>query len=163
MPNTEPKFMRIDARMVHGQIVVTFGGTYNVRHILVVDGPVARDPFMRKFLSGTKLKGMRVHVLSPQEAWDKWAADDFAYKGGVMIIFPSVKSAHELFALGFPMRELCVGNQPGGQGRRLIATNVYLTEDEVALLGEMNDSGVRVYAQVLPSDPGAEFKDFPKA
>ena len=34
---------------------------------------------------------------------------------------------------------------------------------DTCVLGEMNDSGVRVYAQVLPSDPGAEFKDFPKA
>ncbi|MFR1599631.1 MAG: PTS sugar transporter subunit IIB, partial [Coprobacillus cateniformis] len=52
------KFIRIDDRLIHGQVVTAWIKTYQAKKILIVDDIVAKDDFLKNVLKMVKPSGV---------------------------------------------------------------------------------------------------------
>lgn len=160
MANANVRFMRIDTRMVHGQIIVRWTTVAHCKHVMIVDKQLDDDPFMSSFYKKASQKGVRIDVTSPEGAKKAWDEGDFGPEGeNVLVVFKNVSNAYETWRQGFPMESIDLGNQVDIVGRKRISRDVYLSEDDFNKLKAMNDGGVRVYMQVLPEDDPVELND----
>lgn len=143
------KMVRIDYRMVHGQIVAKWIKFRPVDRLILANNQLAEDDFM----------GDIYRMAVPQQQVDIVKLEDVkksldAKNDKVMLIFKDVDSAYKVWKEGFSLPELNVGAVQNGPGRKTVIQGVALSPEEFKLLKEMQDSGVNVFLQPIPeTDP----------
>ena len=158
MANCNVQFMRIDTRMVHGQIVTKWATVNKCKYVIIVDNALAADPFMSNFYKNAAQKGIKIDVCDPIKAAKQWSEGKFGpSERNVMLVFKDATNAYNLWKEGFPVQEIDLGNQVASHGKKQISREVFLSEDEFNKLKEMHEGGVRVYMQVIPEDTPIEF------
>ena len=138
------KMVRIDYRMIHGQIVAKWIKFRPVDRLILADDELVDDPFMgdiykmavpQKEVDIVKLAGI-------QAVLDK--KDDT-----VMVIFKNVKSAYTAIKRGLTLPELNVGAVQNAEDRKPVSQGISLSKDEYVMLKELRDSGLNVYLQQI--------------
>ncbi len=150
---TEIVWARIDTRIIHGQIVVKWSKKVGCTSVVVVDKNLAADPFMANFYKMSAPKGFDVTMVTAEKAKEMWDTDGFN-TAKTMIICKDAANLYELWKTGFPLPLVNIGNQVSAPGKTQITTEVFLSPEEFGKLKEINDSGVRVFMQIIPEyDP----------
>ncbi len=146
---------RVDERLVHGQIMTSWAKRLQLKRIVVVDDAVAKDDFMCAVLSMSAPAGVAIDILSVADAAEKVKGDAGDEK--TMLLFKGPAAALELARAlaGTPqaLRELNLGNLGSGPGRTELTKRVFLSAEERGQVRELQGLGVRVYLQMLYTDP----------
>ena len=59
---------RVDERLVHGQVIASWSKILSIRQILVIDDQLAKDSFMGTVLAMAAPSGVKVELVSVDEA-----------------------------------------------------------------------------------------------
>ena len=140
--------IRVDDRLIHGQVVFGWTQTLGIQQILVADDATAANPTQRDLLLLAVPPGVVGDVLSIEDSAAAIAASSSRVPTLVL-----VKGPRELLALkdaGVPMSEVNVGNVHTGAGRRRLTKEVHATDDEIAIWRELAAQGVRLEALWMP-------------
>lgn len=141
------KMVRIDYRLIHGQVVAKWIKFRPVNRLIVADDELLKDEFMcdiyKMAAPGNEVEIVAVDDL--QEALDR--KDD-----QVMVIFRDVVNAKRAFDATVSLAELNVGAVPSAKDRHSVTQGVALSKDEFDLLMEMKNKGVDVYIQPIPEN-----------
>ena len=143
------KMVRIDYRMIHGQIVAKWIKFRPVDRLILADDELVDDPFMGDiYKMAVPQKEVDIVKLADiQAVLDK--KDDT-----VMVIFKNVKSAYTAIKRGLTLPELNVGAVQNAEDRKPVSQGISLSKDEYVMLKELRDSGLNVYLQPIPeNDP----------
>jgi len=141
--------VRVDARMVHGQVATNWVGFTHANRIIIIDNAVAADPFMSQVMQMAAPSQTTLDVYTVEKAVEEWKRNEFGNGGPVMIIFKTISTAYEAYRQGFGFGELMVGGVPSGQGRVKVHGPVHISEEEAVQLNELSESGVYVYFKVV--------------
>ena len=60
--------IRIDERLIHGQVATLWQGSWNCNRIMVIDTKSANDPMLKSVLKIACPTGVRLSVLEPDTA-----------------------------------------------------------------------------------------------
>lgn len=143
------KMVRIDYRMVHGQIVAKWIKFRPVDRLVLADDALVDDPFMGDIykMAVPDRDVDIVKLVDVQAAIDR--RDDT-----VLLIFKDVDSAYQAFKNGLKLPELNAGAIQNAAKRKSVLQGVALSPEEYDKLKEMKDSGVNVFMQPIPeNDP----------
>lgn len=140
--------IRVDDRLIHGQVVFGWTQALGIQQILVADDATAANPSQRDLLLLAVPAGVVADVLTVADA----AAVIRASSSNVptMVL---VRGPFELLALkeaGVEMRDVNVGNVHTGEGRRRLTKEVHATDAEIAVWRRLADEGVRLEALWMP-------------
>ena len=139
------KMVRVDYRLVHGQIVAKWIRFRPVDRLILVDDALINDDFMAdiyRMSAGDKEVDITT-VADIQQALDR--KDD-----NVMLIFKDVDSAYQAFKNGIAIPELNVGAVQSAPNRKNAMQGVALSPEEYDKLAEIKASGINVYLQSIP-------------
>lgn len=141
------KMVRVDYRMVHGQIVAKWIKFRPVDRLILADNELVDDPFMGDiYRMAVPDREVDIVKLSDvQAAVDR--KDDT-----VLLIFKDVDSAYKVFKEGFALPELNVGAIQNGPKRKSVIQGVALSADEYEKLKEIKAAGVNVFMQPIPEN-----------
>src|SRR5204863_6585941 len=89
---------RVDDRLIHGQVVVAWGGHLHPRRIWVVDDATAANDWERKLLA-TAAPEVEVRVLTVAEAAAEYGQEASA-EGASILLVRSLAAAAELLEAG---------------------------------------------------------------
>ena len=151
------KLVRIDFRLVHGQIVTKWIHTIKADTILVINDKLANDSFMLSVYQmsapiGTKVKVQTVDAFIKH--WHETKYDEM----NCMILIKNVVDAYRLFIGCVVFDAIQIGGLGGSPGRKAVFGPVTLDKTDTERLKEINDSGQRVYFHQVPEDGSAEFE-----
>lgn len=143
------KMVRVDYRMVHGQIVAKWIKFRPVDRLILADDSLVDDPFMgdiyRMAVPDREVDIVRLGDV--QQAIDR--KDDT-----VLLIFKDVASAYTVYKNGLQLPELNVGAVQNSAQRKSVVQGVALSAEEYGTLSEMKAEGVNVFLQPIPeNDP----------
>lgn len=143
------KMVRVDYRMVHGQIVAKWIKFRPVDRLILADDSLVDDPFMgdiyRMAVPDREVDIVRLGDV--QKAIDR--KDDT-----VLLIFKDVASAYTVYKNGLQLQELNVGAVQNSAQRKSVVQGVALSAEEYDTLSEMKAEGVNVFLQPIPeNDP----------
>ncbi len=140
---------RVDQRLVHGQVVVGWVPTLDVERILVVDDEIAGDDWERDMVTAAAPPGVEVEVISSIEAPGKLEEDS----GRTLLLVRSLETMLTLVREGCFRDEINIGGLHARPGARRFLDYVYLTEEDVAALEELEKAGIRLRACDVPGNP----------
>ncbi|HJD46824.1 MAG TPA: PTS sugar transporter subunit IIB [Candidatus Mediterraneibacter norfolkensis] len=147
----EIKLIRVDFRLMHGQVVTAWLKRADADAILIVDDELAADKFLAQVFLMAKPKGVKVAIRSIEKAVAAFQKQVFQNEK-ILVLFKSVNNAKRAFDLGFPMEKLQIGGLGNGTNKVMISKELSLSTAEADMLLEMQDKGVEVSMQMTPRD-----------
>ena len=153
----EIKLFRIDSRLIHGQIITKWLKVTQADTIIVVDGALAADDFMKEIYAAAVPKGTLVGIYSTEEAMREWNRDRFG-EGKALVLVRDVQTCLALHAEGFPLSSIQIGELPNGHDRTPVYKSVSFTKQEAESLKALYDKGIGIVLHIVPDNPSMEFE-----
>jgi PTS system mannose-specific IIB component len=160
----EPKFsgwVRIDDRLIHGQVTVGWWQHLRYEEIWVVDDVVRQDPFLWDALRLAAPAGVEVQVMGVAEAVSvlsgEWADRAIRRTDAVLMLLREPESVVDLVEGGVSLARVNVGNLSSRPGSRRAIKNVSLTDASVVALDALAGRGIEVFFQLSPEDVRLEW------
>lgn len=152
------KHLRIDNRLIHGQVAVTWRSFIGAPLIIVCNDKVAADPIQKMALP-MAARGTKVSVFSIAETI-QYAKDHPEEVMFVICKFPS--DAVELMRSGVEIETVNVGNAAPIAGTKyvMVDKSIAATAEDAAIYREIAElNGGQLSSQLIPT---AEKRDFLK-
>lgn len=153
------ELVRVDNRLVHGQILESWVPHVNAQCIVVVDDTIAGDVFNETVI--------RMAVPSEIDLVIN-KVEDFAhnYKFGhtsgknTIVLFRSIKDACKAFDIGFHFDKLNIGNIHHEEFKVCCSPSVFLCDTEIDdLLKLLENAGVVVELKRVPREKAVNIKE----
>jgi PTS system mannose-specific IIB component/fructoselysine and glucoselysine-specific PTS system IIB component len=141
--------VRVDDRLVHGQVVVGWGRALKLRSIVLVDDAIAASAWEQDLYRMGIPPDMTIEFASLDAAPGRFAAWE-ADGDHVMILVGDVATLARLCAV-VPVTRVNLGGIHQGPGRAQHLSYVFLSEEEAAQLRAIADGGVAITAQDVPT------------
>lgn len=151
------KMIRIDDRLIHGQIVAAWAKSLSIKRIWIVDDGVAKDTFIINVMKMVAPPDTELTITGTDEVGRLLPELDASDKNTLILVkYPKV--AKLLFDSGVLLRELNVGGMGANAERRKLFKNISASEEERKTLIELKEEGVKVYFQVTPHEKQTVFE-----
>lgn len=149
----EPNILlaRIDNRLVHGQVGVTWTTSLGANLIVVVDDEAAVQPVQQQLMTMTaESSGVGIRFFTVERTIN--VIHKAAPSQKIFIVCKTPQVAKMLVDGGVPIKDLNVGNMHFSQGKRSITKKVYVDDDDFETLKYIKSKGINVFIQDVPGD-----------
>lgn len=152
------KLVRIDFRLIHGQVMTRWVVKHNIKNIIVIDNNSASNPLLKKILVKSAPSGIDVHVYTIEEASQRWDEKSMPNEN-VLILFKNTSDALEAWRKGIHYPTIQIGSIEGGGNKKNIYKNIVMTPSEIDEMKYLHEQGVQVYLQPIPEDRALNLLD----
>ncbi|PKN35770.1 MAG: PTS mannose/fructose/sorbose transporter subunit IIB [Deltaproteobacteria bacterium HGW-Deltaproteobacteria-19] len=150
--------VRIDNRLVHGQIIEAWVPFARANCIIVVDDHVASDFFRETVIKMSVPRDIETLISSVDEF--PAIMKSIERKGRkAIILFSSMKDALRAYRGGFHFDHLNIGNIHNEECIHQCAPSVLLGEEDVAAIRELVTDGVHVDVRRVPREKPVDIRD----
>ncbi len=144
--------IRIDDRLIHGQVVLGWARVLKPDRIVVANDRVAKNDWERRLYSASVPPHLQASFLTLEETAARIRSDGFG-DDAVLLLFESVADAHGVVEAGVHFDEINVGGLHYHDGASELLPFVYVSEDDRRLLKDLAEKGVKLIAQDIPGNP----------
>lgn len=141
--------VRVDDRLLHGQVIVGWGQTLGLSPIVLASDRVCKDPALCRTYRELVPEELRAEVLPLAETADRWKNGDYK-KARAMLIVESPVDVLKLVNFGAPVRTITLGGLHYREGREEFLPYIFLSDWESKTLSELRKLGIRIVCQDLP-------------
>jgi PTS system mannose-specific IIB component len=148
--------VRIDDRLIHGQVLVGWGMKYQYQAFVVCDEELAASDWEKEIYLAAVPSDTEGMIITPEELTDFLADNKYER---LILLFRSPGELKKAVDAGFTPREVIVGGIHDKEGRKRIYDYLFLSEDDIAIFRELMKKGVRFIARDLPDHPAHDLKN----
>lgn len=148
--------VRIDFRLIHGQVANLWANAKQVSRFMVVDDQLATDDMQKQVLRMACPAAVKLSVLSLEKA----SANIQAGKYDAQRLFILAKKPETLLRLiesGVQLPEINVGNMSSLNEVKRVGLNIGMDEGDIEAFKKLQEKGIHMYAQMVPSDTPSDF------
>ena len=153
--------VRLDYRLLHGQVVFSWVNSVGAERIIVVDDAAANDEVRKSALKLAKPSGVRLNVFTVERALSKMEKLNTLGEN-VMMIFGSVRELLA-FCRTYPFEVVNFGAAANHEGAEPVGgkdSSVFLDAAERADAQALLDLGIKIYEQQTPSQARTDITSF---
>lgn len=147
---------RIDGRLVHGQVANLWASRLDISRFMVVDDDVAQNTVEKQGLKLATPSGVKLSVLPVAKATENILAGKYDSQR-LLIIAKRPEVFVQLVEAGVPVEEINVGNMSQTDETRSVTRSINVTDEDVDNFRKLNEHGIKMYAQMVPSDRKEDF------
>lgn len=152
------EFVRVDDRLIHGEVVTAWTPAYRINHIIIVDDTVATDPFQKRILKALAPAKVRVDAFTVAET----IADlnkPLNEKERILLLAKSPVAYAQLAEAGILLPQVNLGGMGIRGDRKPFVKNVACDESEIEAIRELLAKDIHVFYQLVPEQRVIEIKD----
>ncbi len=153
---SEIGLVRVDSRLLHGQVVTRWIGQVNAREVIIFDDDLAKDEFMIEVFQMAAPSGVNLIVKSVGEAPEYLAERDLKHS---IVLFKNIPMLLKVMKANTTIERIQIGGIGGGPDRVGVFKNITLTKDEYQSLKELNTKGISIYLQTVPEEREVKLSD----
>ena len=155
------KMLRVDYRLVHGQVAFAWTNFLSADAILVANDDVAKDDFRKRVLNLAKPNGVKLIFKSIADSL-KAIESGVTEKYKVFIVVENIQDAYEMAEGTEEIKLIDIGLVANREDTKNIAKSVYVNETEIQQLTELENKGVEVVVKQAPTDRDVQFSSLVK-
>ena len=148
-------FVRIDNRLVHGQVIEGWLPHLKVRRLVVLDADAAKNPLTRASMGLAVPQSVSLEITTDEGALQAAATDGVP----TLVLFRDVAGAYAAIQHGLKLASVNLGNIHFKNGRHPITPSIFLDDEELHELEALARAGVHVEARALPSEKPVELDE----
>lgn len=143
------ELIRIDNRLVHGQVGVTWVNALDIDTIVVVDDETSLNIFSQKMMKTiAKTSNVNIRFYSIQDFMQVLQNNESHQK--LFVVVRDIHTLYTLYELGLTSQKVNVGNIHYEKGRLPYNKRIYLTEEDTKKLNILIQQGFYIYYQDVP-------------
>lgn len=154
--------VRVDSRLIHGQILEAWIPHIGAEALLVVDDEVVKNILKRSVMEMAVPSCISVNFDTIDEFVKEYMNGGFRDKR-TLILFSDVKDVKRAHDKGFIFNTLNLGNMHYCEGKVQVCSNLCLGNDDLECLKGLKDSGVSIDSRSVPGEKNLEFDRLIKA
>lgn len=141
---------RIDNRLLHGQVGISWTAKLRPNLIIIADDEVACNDMQKQIMAMTaEASGIGIRFFTIQQCADViWKASASQH---IFLIVKDPQAARQLVEKGVPIKQLNIGNMHYREGKtKTSCDQVYVDEQDMHDFKYMKDQGVDIRIQITP-------------
>jgi PTS system mannose-specific IIB component len=149
--------MRIDNRLIHGQVTASWANAIHTNHLIVTNDQVARDA-IQKMLLPQAARGIPTSVLSVDDTLS-YVKSEKGQKERIFVLAKLPSDALRLLEGGMEPQEINVGNQAPIPGTKfkMVTHSIAVTLEDAQIYRAIAAKGYRLTSKMMPGDRATDF------
>ena len=143
--------VRVDGRLVHGQVANLWTTKLNISRIMVVDNDIVNNDIEKSGLRLATPAGVKLSILPVEKAVANILAGKYDSQR-LFIVARLPQTFLDMVEQGVPLEVINVGNMSQSDETRSISHSINVTDDAVKAFEALNAKGIKLTAQMAPSD-----------
>ncbi len=145
------KVLRVDDRLLHGQVAVAWVNFYKADVILIANNQVITDQTMQTAFKLATPPGVTLSMKSLDGAVAVINNPKHASRN-IMVVAKTMRDAEYVCGkTGGAVKNVLLGGLRSGEGKRQIDMNSYMSEDDIAVMNRLEQAGLIVTMQPDPT------------
>jgi fructoselysine and glucoselysine-specific PTS system IIB component len=145
------KLVRVDHRLLHGQVAFSWTKFLGTDCILIANDSVSKDELRMSALRLSKPSGVKLVIKGVEDSAEALLSG-ITDKYTLMILVETVEDAWRLTEKVDVIHTLNLGGTKAAEGRRQIAKAVFVSDDDCDKLRRMNEKGIEITVQMTPNE-----------
>ncbi len=145
------KLMRVDHRLLHGQVAFSWTNSVGADAILIANDEVVNDRIWKTTLKLGKPAGVKLVIKDMKDSIDA-INSGVTDKYNLLIVVSDLVDAERLI-MGCPqIKSLNLGGAKHVEGSKQIGKSFYVTEDDIKIIKNLLDKGIEVELRQLADE-----------
>ncbi len=153
--------VRVDNRLVHGQILEAWLPYTKASCIIVADDAVASDFLHETVIKMAVPREIEVAIYGIQEFSSSHTYSEKNHKKAI-VLYSTIESALKSYQLGFKFEKLNIGNVYSENFSLRCAASIQLSDHDISEIQTLLDLGVSVECRCVPKDKPINMREFLK-
>lgn len=150
--------IRVDDRLIHGQVATRWAGEFKATRILIPNDKVAADDVQKQILRMAAPDGINTSLISVEKAANNILEKKYASQR-VLVVVNNPMDLVRLLDLGVEFSEINVGNMSKRDGARQIKKSISILPEEEEAFNTLIERGINITAQMVPDETAPLLKD----
>ncbi|GAW63614.1 PTS system mannose/fructose/N-acetylgalactosamine-transporter subunit IIB [Ligilactobacillus acidipiscis] len=147
----EIRLMRIDSRLLHGQVATNWAKVLKVDRILVVSDQVARDNIRKTLIRQASPPGIKVHVIPLMKMLRIYFDPRFnSFKALILVENP--RDAQILVQNGTHVDLVNIGALSFNSSRKMVTDTISVDQTDVDAFTWLHDQGIKLDIRKVSGD-----------
>lgn len=143
--------VRIDDRLIHGQVAMVWTNHLSATRIMVVDDEASKSELIKMSLKLATPNGVSLSVLTLDKAAERIKSD--AYGGQrVLLVIKSPENLLKLVRSGVVLEEVNFGNLSPNDATVKLSHTVSLSDKDIEAIKHLHAAQIKLNMQLLPND-----------
>jgi mannose/fructose/N-acetylgalactosamine-specific phosphotransferase system component IIB len=155
------KLVRVDDRLIHGQVVAVWLRAIGADRIVIVDDKTAKDEFMKELLLSAAPSGTPVEVYGLADGAPR-VKEIAASSTQAFVLMRTPITGLKLRQAGVPFDLLNIGGMGAGPGRKPVFKNISASPEELEAMRALEAMGTKVEFRIVADDRGVAFSSVDK-
>lgn len=153
--------VRIDDRLIHGQVATVWTKSTNVNRILVVSDAVAHDTLRKALLVQAAPPGVKVNVITVDKMIAIFGDERFA---GVkaMLLFTNPEDVKRVVEGNVTFSSVNIGGMSFTGGKRMITNAVAVNEQDINAFKYLYEQGIKLEIRKVVADSQVDLMELLK-
>ncbi len=144
--------IRIDDRLIHGQIVESWIPNLNISEIVVVSDEIVEDETRRAIMRFATPDDIDLKIMSVSCAI-KYFPEANESKLNILVLLPGLKEIVELLDRGLKVSKLNIGGMHYSAGKnQSIGRAIFLSKKDCDYFKDIFSRGIKIEGRGVPSD-----------
>ncbi|MCT4661930.1 MAG: PTS N-acetylgalactosamine transporter subunit IIB [Tissierellales bacterium] len=145
---------RIDNRLLHGQIAVTWSQHLGANLILIANDDVSTDSVQQSLMDMAAPDNIQTRYFSIQKTID--VIHKAADRQMIFIVARTPQDVLKMVEGGVPIEKVNVGNMHFSEGKKQISSTVSVDTSDIEAFKKLGELGVECEVRRVPSEPGKD-------
>lgn len=145
------KMVRVDHRLLHGQVAFAWTKTLGVDCILIANDEVAKDTLRMGALRMAAPSGVKLVIKSIEDSVANMKAGK-TDKYNLFILLESIEDAYRLTEEVPEIKFINLGGIKSASDKRQISKAIFVSDKDCDLLRKMNDKDVKLEIRMVPDE-----------
>jgi len=149
------KVVRIDDRLIHGQVIEGWVKYYGLDKIIIIDDDVFNDEFQKSMMRFSLDNSVELEfsdTKSLKEKWERWEKEG---KKSIVLL-KEVNTVLKLIESGVEIKDLNVGCIHYEEGRYCIWKAIYWSDEEKRVFEKLKNMGIKIEGRGIPQELGID-------
>ncbi len=152
------KNIRIDSRLIHGQVAISWIKELNPNRLVIVDDQIITDNVAKMALKMACPSECKLSIISVDRCIENMKNNK--YEGQrVFLIGKTPQTFLRLYEGGFEFSEITVGNISATADSRQIVKSVSLDSEGEEAIKKLSSKGIKITLQMVPGDKKIDIMD----
>ena len=154
----EISFVRIDDRLIHGQVATVWTKESGCNRIMAVSDEVAKDELRKQLVIQVSPPGIKAYVVSIEKAIEAYNNPKFdSFK--TLFLFTNPTDALRMVQGGVDIKSINVGGMCYKDGTKQITNALCMSEADIESFKKLNELGIELEVRKLAKDSKINLMD----
>ena len=144
------KLLRVDDRLVHGQVAMKWTRTLGIHTIVVANDSVASDEFLKMALGLAKPADIELKIENVEDAIEL-INQNVDSKQNLMVIVNNLVDAKKIID-ATPITSLNIGNLREREGSKKYTLSVTFTPEDIEICKQLVSAGIELEQRMIPEE-----------